>query len=880
MSPGFLSKMGARFFLCLGLVFLVPWSVAVPVVNGANAEGGGNNRILSLTFSDEAGDVKVLIRTERPVGYRYTLYDAIGPYRVVVDLPEMAVDGFKIPAKIDSDILQEIRVSTFELPSGKVGRLEFLLKKTVTFNAAEDDNSFSLLFRGETAVPAPQKPLLSPATASVKKASSKIKSVDIEPGRAVIETDGSIEKYRYFGLKNPERLVLDIYEASPEFKEQRFSLAGGFKNLRIGPYTDKTRFVFDSAGDKLPSYDVKKSENLFVVSWESGTETVPEVSAPAVVPAVTPEIAAQPSEQAKEPVAVADVPVDQLLTVEAMDFSVEDGKSVFTVTLSRPGQAIPLEKVGNVIRFGVKNAHLPQRLRRTFDCSSFPSAVRIITPYIVVRGNSEEVRFAADLRGPVPAKVTQKGKLLIFEVENGVFAEQDSGSVDIDIKTVQTPSTSETKTVVPAAPLSHPVEVAESGIPGINNGPAVTAADFEAGRNKAKYTGTKVSLVFDEADIRKIFQLLGEVSNLNLVLGEEVKGSVSLRLVDVPWDQAFDLILEMKELGKLQDGNIVRILPRKKIAEMDEARLTAARTKEKLDDLVTVALPVSYTSLKNLEKPIKDRMTDRGRVTLDERNKQLVVIDVPTAVDEIKNLIKIMDTPERQVMIEARIVEVSDTNEFQLGVNWGITNVSDQSTSNVGLGGGFVLPPAAITSGLSSGLGSLFSYSGINSTTIDLRLSAAESAGNVRIISKPRVVTLNGEKATIAQGTSIPYQTATENEIKTEWIDANLELEVVPIINPDNSVILEIVATNNQPSTTLQSQEMPAIDKKEAKTKVLVQDGETTVIGGIFVESENFSTAGVPMLRNLPVLGHLFKWTKKTSTRAELLVFITPKILE
>lgn len=715
---------------------------------------------------------------------------------------------------------------------------------------------------------------------SGKAVPRKINAIDVDPNRAVFETDGMIEKVRYFPLVKPERLVLDLYDAKPVFKEQQFRLEGGFRNLRIGSYSDKTRFVFDASGDKLPSYDVKKLANSIVVSWEGGMDAPPETSSfePETSDVSKPAVVA-PSESGAR-------------TVEAMDFLVENGKSLFKVTLSRPGELIPLKKIGNIVRFGVKNAHLPQHLRRSFDCSSFPSGVRMISPYTVVRGVSEEVRFAAELKGKVPTKLSQSGRTVLFEVENGPYADQGVGADDIDIKTVPVSAVAEPNSLTSSP---HPIEVAE-GMADQKGGEEADSIseDFAAKKKDLRYTGTKVSLVFDDADIRRIFQLLGEVSGYNLILGEEVRGIITLRLIDVPWDQAFDLVMSMKELGKIQEGNVIRILPRAKIAQMEEARLTAARTKEKLDDLVTEIISVSHIAIGksggksgatkgggvDIASEVKKLMTDRGKLTVDARNKQLIIMDVPSVIEEVKRLVKSLDTPTRQVMIEARIVEVSDTFSYDLGVKWGILNSRGEAASSVSFGGDFVIPPRGVIDGNYAGIGSLFQYAGLNSTLIDMRLSALEASGEARIISKPRVVTITGEKATMLQGQSIPYQTISENGVtKIEFIDANLEIAVTPEINPDGSVILDVEVSNNQPSTTLSVALVPAIDKKEAHTKVLVMDSETTVIGGVFVEQETVRISGVPLLMNIPMLKHLFQTTSKTTSRAELLIFITPKIL-
>jgi type IV pilus assembly protein PilQ len=235
-------------------------------------------------------------------------------------------------------------------------------------------------------------------------------------------------------------------------------------------------------------------------------------------------------------------------------------------------------------------------------------------------------------------------------------------------------------------------------------------------------------------------------------------------------------------------------------------------------------------------------------------------------------------------MIEARIVEARTNFTRDLGVSWNfqytgdnVDDVSDLASAGISGGGSFVITPAVGAAGLGSSF--TFGQLGISSSVLDLRLSAAETAGNSKVISKPRVTTLNGETAVISQGTQIPYQSISDQGTKTEFVDATLELNVTPIINPDESIILEIKASNNTP-TTVSGASAPGIDKKEATTKVLVRNGETTVIGGIFTESDSKSETGIPWLRKLPIIGYLFKSTNKSNDRSELLIFITPRILE
>ncbi len=858
---------GVVGFLALGQVFAAEGSVV-------------QNRALGISVDQDEANPTVTVQTETPVGYRYTVYDAYDPLRVVVDFPGMDVSTVAPTMAVGSAGVKELRVSAQELATGQLGRMEFLLDQPVAYKVFLSGNNFRVSFSaiaGKKAVPETalvKKSVIdsgsevAPKTISVPQVASgvaarRVTAVDMQQGRANLFADGKIEKFRYFELSAPPRLVLDAYGVRPAFKERSFNASLGFQQMRVGLYDDRTRFVFDAEGGQIPKFAVSPLDNGLLVTWG---QSVAKAVAPAPAPRKAP---------ARTLASGKDIPV----AVEALDFNLEGGRSVLIVSLSGPGRVIAPVAKGNIVRFGVKNASISRSLRRAIDSSAFPSAIRLITPYTVLSGPSQDVRFAVELKGSVPYELQREGNLLKFYVDNGGFAEASP----VPRETV--------KVTVP--PAAAPAVFAGAPAPVVAQ-PQVFAAPVAVTEvEKKEYTGQKIRLVFDDADIRKILQLIAEVSNFNIIVADEVKGTITLRLVDVPWDQALDLIMEIKDLGMLQEGNVVRVLPKSKIREMDEARFSAARTKEKLEDLATEVISVSYSDLGGVASPSRELLTERGKITEDNRNKQIIVTDIPSAVAEVKKLIQILDTPERQVMIEARIVEASSTFSRDLGVNWGLSfdnNDSggpwDVNSGNVGLGGSFLIaPPTAGTVG-GSGLGSgiTFGRVGIDSTTLDLRISALESSGYGKIISTPRVSTLNGGEATISQGTTIPYQSSgTDGLPKTEFIDANLELMVKPVINPDNSIILDIEANNSSLGANVQTGaggSAPSIDTKEAKTKVLVRDGETTVIGGIFVENENEGEAGVPLLMKVPILGHLFKSKNKTQTRSELLIFITPRIIE
>jgi type IV pilus assembly protein PilQ len=407
-----------------------------------------------------------------------------------------------------------------------------------------------------------------------------------------------------------------------------------------------------------------------------------------------------------------------------------------------------------------------------------------------------------------------------------------------------------------------------------------------------KYSGEKISLVFDSADVRSILQLIGDVSGLNVLASSDVGGTITLRLIDVPWDQALDLVLETANLGKIQDGNVLRVMPISKIREREQAVMKAKQEDIEVGILETRVFEISYTSVDDMKTFLNDLKSERGSIIADSRNKQLIVKDVVSVLNQMSEMISQVDRPERQVLIEARIVEASTTFARDLGVKWNFDYQNERNPRNttkgatdldqaqLGLGGSFLIP---VTNPSAAGVASAIAFGGLDdSINIDLRLSALESSGEGRIVSTPRVSTLNGEKAVIAQGTKIPFSTVSDTGTDITFENAELKLEVTPEINPDGSVILEINTSNSSVGNVVPTATGNAvsIDEKKAETKVLVRDGQTTVIGGIFVESEQDGATGVPILKDIPIMGHLFKSTTKSRERRELLIFITPRILE
>lgn len=424
--------------------------------------------------------------------------------------------------------------------------------------------------------------------------------------------------------------------------------------------------------------------------------------------------------------------------------------------------------------------------------------------------------------------------------------------------------------------------------------------------SRKKYVGQRISLDFKDADLTNVFRIIAEVSNLNIITTDEVKGRVSVRLINVPWDQALDIVLKSKALGATQEGNILRIAPLTSLRAEDKARLDAKKEVEKLQatlEGVIETIPVNYSKASDLKDKITDLLSEGGKVTIDDRTNTIIIRDLRKNVEQVKALVATLDTAIPQVLIEARIVEVDTNFTREIGVQWGGSYKNDANTS-VGITGiqdtsGAFVPDQALANttpfssnlpapnyavnlpasvGLGAGGGLTFGILKDN-LRLDLSLSALEASGKGKVVSSPKVVTIDNKEAMIEQGTQIPYSTVSASGTNTQFVDATLSLKVTPHITPEGSIIMKLEAKNDSQGVT-GANGQPAINKKKATTEVLVRDGETAVIGGILQVSRKKDQSAVPWFSKIPILGYLFKYDATQSQNQELLIFITPKILK
>jgi type IV pilus assembly protein PilQ len=466
------------------------------------------------------------------------------------------------------------------------------------------------------------------------------------------------------------------------------------------------------------------------------------------------------------------------------------------------------------------------------------------------------------------------------------------------------PVAAKTARVMPQRAAIVPRGAAAAAAPGaVESAPAARPAAPPPGAGLIEpqaFTGEKISLDFQDADINDILRLIAEVGGVNIIASGDVQGKVTTRLVDVPWDQALDVILKINGMGQERSGNIIRVAPLARITQERRERVQALKTEVEAEPLVTRMVPVNYAKAKELQPNVAKLLTpERGKILIDERTSTMIITDTQKQVDDISALVEKLDRPTPQVMIEARIVESSRNFTRELGIQLGLSfsQITDRVFPNridVGGGvsptavqpGGVVRPsvpanflldlPAAVVAGGSGGA-IAFSLASIGGSILDAQLSALESSGRGKIISSPKIATLDNTEAQILSGSKIPYQTVSAEGTKVQFIDATISLKVTPHITPNDYINMKIIATKNEQGANTAAG--PIITTREAHTDMLVKDGETVVIGGLYKRNTTSSRDGLPGLSNLPVIGRLFRRDKETDINDELLIFLTPRIL-
>jgi type IV pilus assembly protein PilQ len=447
----------------------------------------------------------------------------------------------------------------------------------------------------------------------------------------------------------------------------------------------------------------------------------------------------------------------------------------------------------------------------------------------------------------------------------------------------------------PARPTPQQAAQQQSG----NAAATVANSQTPVASATARYTGENISVNLKDVDLKDFFRLIHEISGLNVVLDPAVKGSLTIVLDEVPWDQALDIVLQNNGLDKQLNGNVLRIATHETLKREAETTRDLEKAQAEAVSPVTVTRVLSYGKAEKLRETLKKFLSQRGDILSDDRSNQLIIRDIPSVIPVIDNLIRQLDVKSQQVEIEARVVSATRSFAQDIGVQLGFAGTttrgrsiiggdSDVGTSNVAKSP--IPPPLTSSTGtalpLNVNLGAGAPSSGLflghrsPNFAVDFFITAAESKGVGKLLSKPRVVTQNNEKAVIKQGQKIPIQTTINNTISIQFIDAVLKLEVTPQITKEGTVFMDVLVENTQINQGIpRIQGVPALDTQSEETKILVADGGTVVVGGIIVSTQNTTTTEVPLLGSLPLIGHLFKRNNVSISSQELLFFITPRII-
>jgi type IV pilus assembly protein PilQ len=690
-------------------------------------------------------------------------------------------------------------------------------------------------------------------------AATELKDVQFSalPGNQVridLTLSGPIKPPGVFSTESPARIVLDFEGVKSALTKRSVPIGiGPVRGLVAVEASDRTRVVVDLS-EAVP-YQVDTKGDQVYLSINGAASAAPRS-------AVQRSAHTQPSPGGRaEPGAIRDI-----------DFQRgAGGEGRVKITLPSPSTAVSVTEKGTHVIADIKDASIPPRLVRRLDVTDFG------TPVVSV----ESVPKGKDTQ--VDIQTTNDYDYLAYQADD--------------------------QFVLEFRPVSG-------------------AKKREQDRRNKVYTGDRLSLNFQNIQVRAVLQLLADFTGLNLVASDTVRGSITLRLKNVPWDQALDIILQSKGLSMRRNGNVIMVAPTQEIAAQEKLEMQADNEIRELAPLHSEFIQINYAKASDLAKILKAKdnkmLSDRGHVTVDPRTNTLLVEDTAAKLEDIRQMIAKLDVPVRQVMIESRVVIANNDFARDIGVQFGVNGsvgreghtealVGGSTAKSTAPEGGLIpgtanintgpfmqsavtglpynssienpsgsgsqalmvnLPAVGATSGMTMLLGKVGSY------LVQLELTAMQQEGRGEIISSPRVITSDQHKAVIKMGSQIPYSTVSQNGTNTQFKDAVLELDVTPHITPDSRIIMDLSVKKDEPNYAQSINGEPPINTNSVTTSVLVNNGETVVLGGVYERTKSFNKKQVPWLGDLPVLGNLFKEKSNKDNNSELLIFVTPKILK
>ncbi|MEO5376937.1 MAG: type IV pilus secretin PilQ [Magnetococcus sp. DMHC-6] len=832
---------GVYLLVFTGVLGLAGCAENAPLVasNGAKeaasvtAEKARTAIITRMEAMEIGSGARVALFSQTPMVYELVKLSA--PPRIILTFPTLLLSPEVQPQVVNLSTISAIYPSNEGDKGGS--HIEIILKEDLSYDIQERPDGLDLLVLAKSN----QK-----ESGAVDSNQIRIQDLKVSQGasgtRLNLIGTGKMAVPKVFRLEQPPRLVVEMGGLSQAVPAKQYAInSPEVSTAVLGGSAEKVRLVIDLTDAKV-GYQLDLSDGLPAIFLARNAQTL------------------KPSKDA----------LQRDLSLEDLAFTRDREDSVLHIQLNRPGAVLQTKQDGDTILLDLEGVHVPDKWVQRLDVKAFGGVVSFIDAYNE-QNNAHLVVTLTDLNAK--HEIIQKDTEILLRV------------------------------IPPMAQTTS------------------------APQEKNRYTGKKISMDFKDIDVQNAFKLLAQVSNQNILLSDTVKGTLTMRLVEVPWDQAMDLMLEAKGLGKLLEGNVLRIAPLSDIQQNADARLQAQESNQKLEPLVTKMIPVSFASATDIQKLLMEGsqggsggggnnanktsdvnslrlLSSRGSVTVDARTNTLIVKDTAANLVKIREMVAELDKSIPQVLIEARIV-IMDRNASQsFGINWGanfkgaandIIGVSDNSEHayqvqqdvtetyerRPSMSGGVARNVSLIPSGTSSQLGiHVGSISPL--LDLDIELGAMENTGKSRTISSPRVLATNNRAASINQGLDFPYDKATTTNgvtvVTTEFMKADLGIKVTPHVTSNGYVTLDVQASNNTlvfyPGVTT-----PGRNTREVDTQVLVKDGESIVLGGIYQDTSSEDSGKIPKMHNIPFFGWLFKNISNKDNQSELLIFLTPRII-
>ena len=749
-----------------------------------------------------------------------------------------------------------------------------------------------------------------PADATGNTASTNITRIatqSLPQGQQIIvEATGALQ-YTAFKLQDPMRLIVDITATHVADSLQPITFEDGVISSiepLVFPDRDIVRLLVhlrSAATHTLATHEHQLHITLDTgETHEAHTTPEPEKTASPMHTEAAPLSSAPATLSEPEPAVPATTQATAATTVTEVKFQTYPAASVLIVRTEGAEPQIRVKQRKNPLRIAldIPNARLQSGRDNAMAVKDPDGAVTRLQTQQLAQHDSDKVNIIAYLREKVPFEVLQETDHVRVIFSKPKVAQQPAPATapvadapaapPADATAFVAPSTEPVDTMLAAQSSPAPAEVAAPALLPQNAAPAVGSLTI-GGKENVQYTGEKISLDFQNADINDILRLIAEVSGLNIIAGPDVKGTVTTRMVDVPWDQALDIILKINGLGQEREKNIIRVAPLERFISERQERLQAQEADRKIEPLVTQLLPINYADVEQLKANMEKMLSDRGSLFVDSRTNTMIVSDTQAHITDVLALVSTLDRQTPQVMIEVRIVEATRDFTRELGVRFRerAAQVNNSNFPNAVVVGGaqdqtpgnfLVDLPAAVGAGSGGAIGVLLSGA---SSLLDIELSALESSGKAKVVSNPKIATLDNKEAVLTSGVRIPFETVSEEGTQTEFVDASITLRVTPHVTPDGFISMKVNATKNEPNESLRSAAgQPSITTREATTEMLVKDGDTVVIAGLYKRDLSRNENGVPGLSKIPVLGWLFKKQQRTDNIEELLIFITPRIIK